>query len=123
MLVFNPFMLVSDTICMYLLFPKELGELLPSSQNLLRLQWLDGEAGVASGLASGCRLQEHLNQSRWRGKAQRELRCERKLFISVQGYGKVKSFLIILSANSFDRQRRAGEMEGLTSDSQIIGRF
>lgn len=50
MLVFNPFVLVSDPTCISLLFPEEPGKQLLSSQHLLGLPQLEGEVGVSRGL-------------------------------------------------------------------------
>lgn len=44
------------------------------------------------------------------------------MFISVQGWGEVERFLIILLVNSFDHQKRAGGVEGLTSEPWITDR-
>lgn len=75
---------------------------------------------LPQGWASGRGLQEHWKQSD-RGENTEGVEVQ-LLFVSTEGRGKVKRPLTILWVKSFDGQKRAGGMEGRTSDSCIIDR-
>lgn len=106
-----------DPGCMYPLFPESEGSFLHgTSWAALVGRWSRNCLGVRL-----LGMDSRSTESKEEETTRRELRCNRKLFILVQGCGEVQNFLIILLVNSLDQQKREGEMQVLTCSSCILG--